>query len=130
MTWVLSGDEHVAQYRPPANVVPAEPGRTLEELLLDGELAAVVGVDIDHPDVAPLIPDPEEAGFAALRRARPYPINHLVVVRDELLAEHPELGAQVFDAFAEAKAVYVDRLGTARSSRRTPRTGCTGGCWR
>ena len=28
ITWVLSGDEHVAQYRPPANVVPAPAGRT------------------------------------------------------------------------------------------------------
>ena len=25
ITWVLSGDEHVAEYRPPANVVPIEP---------------------------------------------------------------------------------------------------------
>src|SRR4051794_12713973 len=33
VTWVLSGDEHVAQYRPPANVVPMEPGRTLEDML-------------------------------------------------------------------------------------------------
>ncbi len=112
VTWVLSGDEHVAQYRPPANVVPVEPGRTLEQMLADGELAAVIGVDVDSPDVAPLIPDPDEAGFAALRDRGFYPINHLVVVRDELLRERPELGAQVFDAFARAKAVYVDRLRT------------------
>ncbi|WP_209306492.1 ABC transporter substrate-binding protein [Blastococcus sp. CT_GayMR19] len=112
ITWVLSGDEHVAQYRPPANVVPVEPGRTLEQMLADGELAAVIGVDIDSPDVAPLIPDPDEAGFAALRDRGLYPINHLVVVRDELLRERPELGEQVFDAFARAKAVYVDRLRT------------------
>jgi ABC-type nitrate/sulfonate/bicarbonate transport system substrate-binding protein len=110
ITWVLSGDEHVEQYRPPANVVPAEPGRTLEQMLLDGELAAVIGVDVDSPDVAPLIPDADEAGFAALRTRGLYPINHLVVVKDELLRERPELGAEVFDAFARAKGVYVDRL--------------------
>jgi hypothetical protein len=39
VTWVLSGDEHVAEYRPPGNVVPAEPGRTLEEMLAGGELS-------------------------------------------------------------------------------------------
>ena len=27
ITWVLSGDEHVAEYRPPANVVPIETGQ-------------------------------------------------------------------------------------------------------
>ena len=28
VTWVLSGDEHVAEYQPPPNVVPAGPART------------------------------------------------------------------------------------------------------
>ncbi len=110
VTWVLSGDEHVAEYRPPGNVVAAEPGRTLEQMLLDGELAAVIGGDIDSPRVAPLIPEASEAGFEALRRRGLYPINHLVVVKDELLAARPELGAEVFDAFSRAKQLYVDRL--------------------
>jgi len=110
ITWVLSGDEHVAQYRAPANVVPVEPGRTLEELLRTGELAAVIGADIDAPDVVPLVPNAAEAGLEALRSRGMYPINHLVVVRDELLRERPEAGPAVFDAFARAKQLYVDRL--------------------
>jgi 4,5-dihydroxyphthalate decarboxylase len=109
VTWVLSGDEHVAEYEPPANVVPVEPGRDLGELLAAGELAAAIGVDVDHPDVAPLIPDAEEAGFAALSRSGHYPINHLVVVKDELLEAHPGLASAVFAAFEEAKSLYVER---------------------
>lgn len=38
ITWVLSGDEHVAEYRPPANVVPIEKGRQMQDLLASGEL--------------------------------------------------------------------------------------------
>jgi 4,5-dihydroxyphthalate decarboxylase len=110
VTWVLSGDEHVAEYRPPANVVPMEPGEDLGKMLAAGELAAAIGVDVDHPAVAPLIPDATEAGFEALRRSGHYPINHLVVVKDDLLAERPELGTDVFNAFAEAKDMYVERL--------------------
>jgi 4,5-dihydroxyphthalate decarboxylase len=110
VTWVLSGDEHVAEFRPPANVVPMEPGRSLDEMVGTGELAAVVGVEVDHPDVAPLIPDATAAGFDALRRRGLYPINHLVVVKDELLEAHPELAVDVFDAFAAAKNLYVERL--------------------
>jgi ABC-type amino acid transport substrate-binding protein len=110
ITWVLSGDEHVEQFRPPANVVPAEPGRTLDDLLRGGDIAAVIGAGIDAPDVVPLVPNPTEAAFAALRERGLYPINHLVVVRDDLLRERPELGAEVFDAFARAKQRYVDRL--------------------
>jgi 4,5-dihydroxyphthalate decarboxylase len=110
VTWVLSGDEHVAEYRPPANVVAVEPGQEIGELLAAGELAAAIGVAVDHPDVAPLVPDAAEAGFAALRSRGHYPINHLVVVRDELLAAHPDLAGAVFRAFEQAKNRYVERL--------------------
>ncbi len=110
VTWVLSGDEHVAEYRPPANVVPMEAGKDLGGMLASGELAAAIGVDVDHPDVAPLIPNATEAGFDALRRRGHYPINHLVVVRDELLEADPEVGAEVFAAFEEAKNLYVEIL--------------------
>ena len=110
ITWVLSGDEHVAEYRPPANVVPAPAGRTLAEMLADGELAAVVGGDLDSPHARPLIDDPTAAAHAALQQRGLWPINHLVVVRDELLAEHPDLGRRVFDAFAESKRRYVQQL--------------------
>jgi 4,5-dihydroxyphthalate decarboxylase len=110
VTWVLSGDEHVAEYRPPANVVPARAGKDITEMVASGELAAAVGVSSDHPDLTSLIPEPEEAGLAALKRDGLYPINHLVVVRDELLDRHPDLAVDVFNAFAEAKSRYVTRL--------------------
>jgi 4,5-dihydroxyphthalate decarboxylase len=109
VTWVLSGDEHVAEYEPPPNVVPVGEGEQIAELLATGELAAAIGVEVDHPDVAPLIPDAAEAGFAALRRSGHYPINHLVVVKDELLEAHPELADAVFAAFDDAKSMYVER---------------------
>jgi len=110
VTWVLSGDEHVASYVPPANVEPAPPGSDLAEVLINGEIDAVIGVDVDHPDVAPLIPDPEEAAIRALRERAFYPINHLVVVKDSVLQRYPKVGHAVFDAFTEAKQRYVARL--------------------
>jgi len=108
ITWVLSGDEHVAEYRSPANVVPAPKGRTLDEMLASGELAAVVGAEIASPDARPLLP--ETAAHEALQQRGLWPINHLVVIRDDLLAEHPDLGRRVFDAFAESKRRYVEQL--------------------
>lgn len=110
VTWVLSGDEHVAEYRPPANVVPAPAGRTLEDMLLAGELAAANGVQMDSPDIKPLVPNAKEAGLAGLRGGGLYPINHTVVVKDELLAARPDLAADLFDAFVRAKRIYVDQL--------------------
>jgi len=110
VTWVLSGDEHVAEYRPPANVVPMEQGQDLAELVAAGELAAGIGLAADLPGLEPLIPGAGEAGFEALRRSGLYPINHLIVVRNDLLDAHPDLAADVFAAFAEAKNRYVERL--------------------
>jgi len=98
ITWVLSGDEHVAEYEPPPNVVSAA-GRDLGELLREGELAAAIGVD----GFEPLIEDAQEAGFRALVERGHYPINHLVVMKDELLEHAPA----VYEAFVDAKDRYV-----------------------
>ena len=110
ITWVLSGDEHVAEYQPPSNVVPIETGKKMEEMLVAGELPAALGVQLDAPDVKPLIPNAREAGFAALRERGLYPINHTVVVRNDVLAAHPGLASDLFNAFDEAKQGYVARL--------------------
>lgn len=110
VTWVLAGDEHVAEFRPPSNVVPIDKGRKLADLLASGELPAAINLEVDSPDVKPLIPDAREAGFEALRATGHYPINHVMVVRDELLASHPDLAARVFEAFTESKRLYVERL--------------------
>jgi 4,5-dihydroxyphthalate decarboxylase len=110
ITWVLSGDEHVAEYRPPENVVAIEKGRKMADLLASGELPAAIGVDIENSDVKPLIANPREAGFEALRATGHYPINHLMVVKSELLEGDPSLGPGIFAAFAQAKRLYVERL--------------------
>jgi 4,5-dihydroxyphthalate decarboxylase len=108
VTWARSGDEHVREYQAPANVVQAQ--GELADLLVSGEHAASIGIQSDDPAVAQLIPDAAEAGYAALRERGHYPINHLVVVRDDLLREHAEIAVDVFDAFAESKRRYVELL--------------------
>lgn len=115
ITWAPSGDEHVAEYQAPPNVEPLEDG-DLEGRLTSGRLVAAVGAKIDHPDVAPMIEDPFAAGLAALKSRGFYPINHLVAVRDELLAEKPDLAVQLFEAFAESKRRYVADLKAGRIS--------------
>ncbi|HXF80459.1 MAG TPA: ABC transporter substrate-binding protein [Usitatibacter sp.] len=110
ITWVLSGDEHVAEFRPPANVVPMEKGRKMADLVVSGELPAAIGIEVDHADVRPLIANPKEAAYDALKKTGHYPINHLMVVKDETLAKDPSLAPRIFEAFAEAKRLYVEKL--------------------
>jgi 4,5-dihydroxyphthalate decarboxylase len=119
ITWVLSGDEHVAEYQPPSNVVPVDKGRKIADMLMAGELAAAIGIEADHPDVQPLIPNAAEAGYEALRKRGHYPANHLIVMKDDLLAAEPELAVGVFNAFVESKKRYLERLASGKIDKPT-----------
>jgi 4,5-dihydroxyphthalate decarboxylase len=114
VSWVLSGDEHVAAYVPPPNVIPLPDGQDLGQLVASGEVPAAialpVGDEVDGPSLEPLIPRPDEAAYRALRERGHYPINHLLVVRNDVLDAHPGLAAEIFRVFAEAKGRYVERL--------------------
>ena len=52
----------------------------------------------------------DAAAFEALRARGFYPINHLLVVRDDVLEANPGVAAELFRLFAEAKRRYLDRL--------------------
>ena len=110
ITWVLSGDEHVAEYVAPRNVV-SSPNSNLGEMLLSGEIDAAIGAGrIDSPDVHPLFSDPEGADADWHRRTGVYPISHMVVVKDTALESTPGLAEELFNVFQAAKTPYVDRL--------------------
>jgi len=111
VTWVLAGDEHVAEYQPPANVVSAPEGKELPEMLLSGEIDAAIGVgNVDSDDVKPLIPDARAAEVAYYQKTGVYPINHTVVVKNDALEAYPNLGQMLFEAFKQAKQPYLDLL--------------------
>jgi len=114
VTWRPSGDEHVQEYVAPGNVSPLPAGSDLIELVVSGELAAAVGVTEDeHPALRSLIPDADGAARASLLTRGRYPINHLIVVRDDVLEANPELARDLFDAFVRSKEVFLSGLATA-----------------
>ena len=110
VTWVLSGDEHVEEYIAPPNVV-SSPNNDLREMLLSGEIDAVIGTGaIDSPNAVPLFQDPEQADAAWFSKTHIYPISHLLVVRDEALEQNPWLAKEMFSLFKTAKDSYVNGL--------------------
>jgi len=100
VTWVRSDDEHVAEFEPPANVEDLRTGEALTDL------AALVGEDRSG-ELVPLIETAEADAWRALGRGL-WPVNHLVVVREELLDEHPDLAPALVDAFERAKRRYLE----------------------
>ncbi len=117
ITWVLSGDEHVAEYRPPKNVLSIEPGKKMEEMLASGELAAAIGVQANSQAVKPLIPNALDAGLEALRRNGHYPINHVVAIKGELTATHADLATDLFDILVQSKHRYLEQLKAGRIAK-------------
>ena len=110
VTWVLSGDEHVAEYVAPANVVSSSNGN-LGEMLLSGEIDAAIGAGpVDSPDVRPLFDEPDAADAAWHRKTGVYPISHMLVVKNAALDANPDLAAELFETFNTAKALYMGKL--------------------
>jgi len=98
--WVTFEDAHVAEFRDTTKRAPA--GKQIIQMLLDGELDAVLGEKSDHPDLKPLFADvagEEKAWFA---RHGVVPINHMVVVSRTLCEKHPDAVREVQRMLKEA----------------------------
>jgi 4,5-dihydroxyphthalate decarboxylase len=111
ITWAATDEEHVAEFRAPANVDYSFKGRDVLDMFARGEVVAAIGdIRTDAANIRPLIPDAREAGFAYYRKTGIYPVNHTVVVRDALLAESPDLAPALFKALDASKDAYVTSL--------------------
>jgi len=111
ITWVVPDEEHVSEFPLPANVEKVAPDSDLKEMLLSGKLAAAIGTGpIDDPSIKPLIPNPQAAAIAFYKQSGVYPINHMVVIKNSVLDQNPWVAKSLYDAFAQSKKEYLDRL--------------------
>ena len=104
VTWVTTEEPHVASYRSPANVVRSDAGSVAELVKTHQVDAAVLGpraVDGQGRGLIPLIRNAEAAGLAWIDRHRTIPVNHVVVVRNDVLDAAPS----VYRALERAIAV-------------------------
>ncbi|MAF47333.1 MAG: ABC transporter substrate-binding protein [Rhodospirillales bacterium] len=104
--------------QPPESIdvqsIPA--GSTLGGMLADGEIDAIITyrdpeVFTDkRPNIGRLFPDFRKVEQAYFKKTGIFPIMHVVGIRDELLAEHPWIAANVVAAFEAAKARAMPHL--------------------
>jgi 4,5-dihydroxyphthalate decarboxylase len=93
-------DAHVAEYRDTTKRAPA--GKQIVQMLIDGELDAVLGEKSDHPDLKPLFPDRSKEELSWFASHAVLPINHMVVVKQELSDRHPDAVREVHRLLLEA----------------------------
>jgi len=109
--WVIFDEEHVAEYQPPSNVSKAGEGANMGEMLASGELAAAIGAGkVDSADVKPLIANPTEAAAEWYKKTGIYPINHMIVIKNSVLAANPGVADEIYAAFKAAKEPFLARL--------------------
>jgi 4,5-dihydroxyphthalate decarboxylase len=100
--WVTFEEPHVAEYRDTTERAPA--GKTIIQMLVDGELDAVIGDTSDDPRLKPLFADPDAAAEAWYRRHGVVPVNHLVVVSATLAQSRPDAVREVYRLLKDSKA--------------------------
>jgi 4,5-dihydroxyphthalate decarboxylase len=103
--WVTFEDAHVAEYRDPPQIERGPAGKDLTAMLLAGEIdAAIYGAELpDDPRLKSVIPGPEAAAQAWHRKHGVAPVNHLVVVKTDLVRAQPRVVAEVYRLLAAAK---------------------------
>lgn len=103
--WVTFEDPHVAEFKDPDFVERAPAGKTLVDMLLAGELdAAVVGDKLPDPRLKQLIPDADKAAETWARAHGGVAINHMVVIRESIAKQRPDVVHEVYRLFAESRA--------------------------
>jgi 4,5-dihydroxyphthalate decarboxylase len=136
VTWVVDDEEHVTTLKLPSNVVRAPAGHSLASMMASGELQAgftgPAGIGRAGPPAGgweqggqqPAQVYPELIQNAAaveadwFRRTRIYPIHGTVVVKTDVMSQHPWVARALMEAFAAAKQPYLARL--ARGEGQAP----------
>ena len=101
--WVTFEDAHVAEYRDETKRAPA--GKQIIQMLLDGELDAVLGEKSELPGLKPLFADVGKEEKSWFARHGVVPINHIVVVSRELSSTNPEAVREVVRLLKESAAM-------------------------
>lgn len=127
--WVQAGietagrTEKVALELPKGLELRREPGKTLNDMLVSGEVDAVMtasapsSFEKGNPGVARLFSDYRQREADYFARTKIYPIMHVVAMRKDVLDEHPWIARNLCLAFEESKNRSLERLREAGVSR-------------
>jgi 4,5-dihydroxyphthalate decarboxylase len=119
--WVAEIDEDVEFAPPPDLKLTRLPDdRSIETMLAEGELDAVIHSDLiepfvnKHPHVGRLFPDYKAEEIAFYRATRIFPIMHVLGIRQEVVERHPWVPINLFRAFDASKASAIKRMENPR----------------
>lgn len=92
------------------------PGQTLEQMLLDGQLDALMSIYLPEiflkgsPRIKRLFPEFKKVEQAYYQRTGIFPIMHTIVIREDVHLAHPWVAASIYKAFCKARDHAMDGL--------------------
>lgn len=103
--WVTFEDAHVAEYSDPPTAVRAPAGKSLVQMLIDGEIDAgvVAGPDLKDTRLQPVFANPNDAAKAWCEKNGALPINHMLVVKESLAKTNPATVQEIYRLLRESK---------------------------
>lgn len=105
VNWVTFEDAHVNGFVDPPNARRAPNKATIGDMLRHGEIDAAAGLEpADYPDLRHLIPHAVEVERDWIRHTGIEPINHTLVVKQDLQREYPWLVDELATLVSNAKA--------------------------
>jgi 4,5-dihydroxyphthalate decarboxylase len=120
--WVQAGTnetgriEKVELSLPKGVTLTSMPDKTLSGMIASGELDCVIIARpprsfLDgQPDVVRLFPDYEQIEQRYYEQTRVYPIMHVIALRKAILAAHPWVARNLYNAFEESKRCSLERI--------------------
>lgn len=108
--------ERLAVTLPPGVRLDRTDGKTLEGMLLSGELDALISTEpprypgVQNHSVRRLFPHYGDVERDYFKRTSIFPIMHLAVLRKDIYEQHPELATSLTAAFVEAKRIGREQL--------------------
>src|SRR6202140_2695180 len=103
--WVTFEDAHIPEFKDPAGVERAADGKDMAKMVLDGELDAAIFGTVLPPDprLKSVIPDPDAAAKEWYKKYNTVPINHMVVVKNDVVQSDPGAVREVFRMLHDSK---------------------------
>jgi 4,5-dihydroxyphthalate decarboxylase len=115
--WFSELDEEV-EFTPPADLkitrLPDE--KSVEDMLLEGELDAVIHADLiepivkGDPRVGRLWPDYKSEETRYFKKTGIFPIMHVMGIKQEVVDRHPWVPISLFQAFQKSKEIAMRRM--------------------
>ena len=106
VTWLTVDESHLTEYRDPPNCRRIPPGKKIDQMMLNGEVAAaILGNDMPKdPRVRTLVPDAQAAAQKWYEREGVIPINHLFVVHQDIAKQRPDVVRELARMIVESRA--------------------------